>query len=66
MPLFIEQKKAALPSSLDELVGFRDELGGENPWWKRVIGCNGVGSSIPFDLGDVGGRINEVSRDLRV
>lgn len=63
-PFLVEKEKTALPSSFDELVGFRDELGGEDPWWEGVIGGDSVGRCVPFDLSDVWCWVDKALRDL--
>ena len=46
------------------MIRLRDELRGENPAGELGVGSDRVGSGIPRDLGDLGGRIDEGSRNL--
>lgn len=63
-PVLVEGEQASLPATLDELVGFCDELGGEYPAGELSVGCNGVGLWVPRDLGDLWCGEGEVSRRL--
>ena len=59
VPFLVEKEETALSTTLDELIGFCDKLGGVHPLGKLGVGRNGVCLWIPGDLGDFGGRINE-------
>ena len=46
------------------MIRLRDELRGEDPAGELGVGSDRVGSGIPRDLRDLGGRIDEGSRNL--
>ena len=63
VPLLIEEKETALPTTLNELIGLCDELAGVHPLGKLGIGRNAACLQVPGDLGDLGGGINETRGD---
>ena len=63
IPGLVKAKEAGLTATLNELVGLRNELSGEDPAWELCIGGDGVGSGIPGDLGDLGGGEGKGSRE---
>ena len=63
VPFLVEKEETTLSTTLDELIGFCDELGGVHPLGKLGVGRNRVRLWIPGDLGDLGGGVNETRRD---
>lgn len=63
VPFLVEEEKTALSTTLDELIGLCDELGGVHPLRKLGVGRNAVCPQIPGDLGDLGRGIDETRGD---
>ena len=64
VPSLVEGEKAGLAAPLDELIWFRDELGGEDPARELSVGGDGAGGGIPGDLGYLRSGVDEGGDDL--
>lgn len=64
-PRLVQEKKAALATSLDELVGFGDELGSKYPGWELGFWGDGVGRIVPGDLSDFWRWIDKLVRNVK-
>lgn len=47
VPSLVQGKETSLSTTLDELIGLRDELGVEHPAWKFGVGGDGIGLRVP-------------------
>ena len=65
IPTLVQREQAGLATTLDQLVGLRDELGREHPTGKLGIRGDGVGCRVPGDLSDLRRRESEVGDNLR-
>lgn len=63
LPVLVQGKKTSLATTLDELIGFCHEFGGENPLRDGGIWRDGTSGRVPRDLGNLWGRIDEVGLD---
>lgn len=66
IPRFVQRQQTGLSTTLNELVGFRDEFGIVDPLRDLGVRGNGVGGLVPGDLGDLGGGEDEGCREIRV
>lgn len=60
LPGLVEREQTCLTATFDELIGFGDELGVEDPSRELGVGGDRVGLRVPGDLGDLGRRVDEV------
>ena len=65
-PGLVKRKQPCLSTTLDQLIRFRDKLGGEHPARELGIGSDGVGLWVPRDLCNLRCRENEGSGELDV
>ena len=64
-PTLVQREQAGLATTLDQLVGFCDELGREHPAGQLRVGGDGVGCRVPGDLSDLRRGEREVGDNLR-
>jgi len=65
LPTLVQREQAGLATTLDQLVGLRDELGREHPAGQLRIGGDGVGRRVPGDLSDLRRGETEIGDNLR-
>lgn len=46
LPILVEAEEASLSSSLNQLIGFADKFGREDPFGKTLTGLNGRGEGV--------------------
>lgn len=65
IPTLVQREQAGLATTLDQLVGLRDELGRQHPAGQLSIGSDGVGCRVPGDLSDLRRGEAKVGDNLR-
>jgi hypothetical protein len=66
VPGLVKGKQPCLATTLDQLIRFRDKLGGEHPSRELGFGGDSVGLWVPRDLCNLRCRENEGSGELAV
>lgn len=59
-PGLVKREQSSLAATLDELIRFGDELGVEDPARKLGVRSDRVGSGVPGNLCNPGGRVDEL------